>query len=299
MARNYKFISSRRVISKVVRDYGFTDISEDDIVEWVGEVLASINVTSIKETAVQFVEIENHQATLEPNIEELVQVFVFENPGDAYDISTVIQSDTEENLKVTLYKDGYQVCDNALPTYTGNFTARFEHYDDVVPMLMKRNFRPIRLANHTMFQGIVCESVHDNISGCREEYQLFNDTIKTSFKEGILAIAYRTTVLDEEGFPMIPDSPAFLNAISSYIIYRVTSKYWYQGREGYGDKMQKAEQDYQYYVRQATSEAFLPYGLDDHQDMAEASRKILRTTGDYYNGYGNLGNSGNIKYKGR
>ena len=74
MGRNIKFVSSKRIISKLIRDTGFTDISETDMIEWIGEALGGINTTGIKDTKVMFANIENYQGKLPSNVEEILQV---------------------------------------------------------------------------------------------------------------------------------------------------------------------------------------------------------------------------------
>jgi hypothetical protein len=49
-----------------------------------------------------------------------------------------------------------------------------------------------------------------------------NNWIKTSFETGQLEIAYLSQLVDNEGFPLIPDTVSFKEAIYWYIVYKIT-----------------------------------------------------------------------------
>lgn len=299
MGRNIKYVSSKRIISKLIRDTGFTDLNEPDLIEWVGEALGAINTTGIKETKVAFVKIENYQGELKPNVEEVLQVLK-SNTNRVYSALEVSVGCPEEEFNsevcepVTTTPCG---CPDSiplkeLPTWTHNFEVldQYVQLKGRTPLNILSNFSTMRLSNSTFFSGVVCESKYLPTHGyCVDEYQLMDGIIKTSFKEGQVAIAYKTSPVDESGYPLIPDITSVMQAVTSYIIYKVMLRYWYSGREGFGDKYQKAELDWQWYCKQAKSDTFLPYGLDDHQDMLEYTNKTFKTGLEYYNQFKNIG----------
>ena len=55
-------------------------------------------------------------------------------------------------------------------------------------------------------------------SKCSEgTFKLQNTVIVTSFKEGKIKIAYNAAPVDENGYPLVLDNPAFLKALELYI----------------------------------------------------------------------------------
>lgn len=300
MGRNIKFVSSQRIISKLIRDTGFTDISEPDMIEWIGEALGGINTTGIKDTKVLFATIENYQGKLPSNVEEILQV-LRSNEDYRYSAMEVsagckveeFDKSVPELLEISPCGCGTEpIPSKELPTWTHDFEV-LDNYMQLkgrptINVLEK--FSTMRLSNSSFFSGIVCESEYLPTHGyCASEYQVMNDVIKTSFKSGQIAIAYRTSPVDASGFPLVPDITSVHQAITSYITYKIMLRYWYQGREGYGDKFQKAEQDWQWYCKQAKNDTFLPYGIDDHQDMLEFNQKTFKTGAEYYTQFRNVG----------
>lgn len=52
-------------------------------------------------------------------------------------------------------------------------------------------------------------------------YKLNNDFIFTSFEEGDIQIAYLAFPIDEQGFPLIPDDAAVIEAVTWYLAYKI------------------------------------------------------------------------------
>lgn len=81
--------------------------------------------------------------------------------------------------------------------------------------------------------------------------------IKTSFNRGKINILYAAMVLDDDGFPMIPDDPSFIEAMYWFCNYKIT---YAQARRGeipiqfYTDAYQK----WQWYCGQAGTNAIAP-----------------------------------------
>jgi hypothetical protein len=74
---------------------------------------------------------------------------------------------------------------------------------------------------------------------------------------------------------MIPDHASYTTAITMYITMKMMARMWYSGKEGYSDKMQKAEADWQWYCKQAGNRAIMPRGIDQFQNMLDTSQYLL------------------------
>lgn len=48
-------------------------------------------------------------------------------------------------------------------------------------------------------------------------YKIQGDVIYTNFKEGDILLSYSAIKVDDEGLPMLPDTPVFIKALESYI----------------------------------------------------------------------------------
>lgn len=296
MPKQFKYVSSSTIISKVIRDLGVTDINKSDMIEWMGEAIQAIGTNGMKEESVMFLEIANHVADLPSEVSEVVKVY----RNHKYDIGDCVlplEAAVEDEHPVEIH-DVTCGCDiipdEDLPRWTRRFERRWEYLDWDVSPLRTNRFTPIALSSAILFSGVTCEAINEGLSTCSgDEYQLQNGVIKTSFPTGQVAIAYRHTPLDSEGYPMIPDLYSVQAAITHYISYKLFARMWYQGREGMSDKMQWADREYQFYVKQAKNDTWMLYGIDEHQNMINFRKSAFsRPTFD------NLGRPSNIYPKG-
>ena len=72
---------------------------------------------------------------------------------------------------------------------------------------------------------------------------------------------------------------------------------WYMGREGYADKYQKSEQDWQWYCKQAGNKQMMLHGVDQFQNFTESRNQLLPSKNRYYGFFGKLGREGNTGWK--
>lgn len=271
MPKQFRFISSGSVVSKVIRDSGITDINKEDIIEWVGEVLQAIGTQKIKQEYVMFLEVKDHTAELPSEVQEVVKVYrnhQYDN-GDCVTPLEVAVGYEPEAVEVKPVKCGSDIIpDEDLPTWTRRFETHWEHLDWSNGEIRTKKFAPMALSSAIMFQGVVCDGINSGITtACTDEYRLSNGVITTSFRTGQIAIAYRTTPVDEDGYPLVPDLYSVQTAITNYILYKTFARQWYQGREGFSDKMQWADKEYQFYIKQAKNDTWGLHGIDEHQNM--------------------------------
>lgn len=296
MPKQFKYVSSSAIISKVIRDLGVTDINKSDMVEWIGEAIQAIGTNGMKEESVMFLEIANHVADLPSEVSEVVKVYR-NHKYDSGDCVLPLEAAVEDEHSIEIHDItcGCDILpDEDLPRWTRRFERRWEYLDWDVSPLRTNRFTPIALSSAILFSGITCDSINEGLPTCSgDEYQLQNGVIKTSFPTGQVAIAYRHTPLDSDGYPMIPDLYSVQTAITHYISYKLFARMWYQGREGMSDKMQWADREYQFYVKQAKNDTWMLYGIDEHQNMINFRKSSFsRPTFD------NLGRPSSIYPKG-
>lgn len=303
MGKKFQYVTLDRILSKLYRDLGLDEISEIDVIEWTGEALNFMETPSLLEEAVAFIEVSNHSATLPNGLQAIIQVarnnnFVKDNNCPANVVLDTTEEITEDttcpninNIPLILDCKGSPIGRFELAYYRPYYDLQYEYSGWGNSHYYKSQFTPMRLANHSFFNTLVCpEDKQIYTESCRDEYTIAGDQIKTSFKDGQIAIAYYRQIVDEEtGYPMIPDDSSFTTAITMYITMKYMARMWYMGREGYADKMQKAEADWQWYCKQSTNKAFTLYGLDEHQNMLDSRYQMIPNLNKYYGFFGKLG----------
>lgn len=288
MARNYKYISLDRILSKVYRDIGMEEVSETDVIEWSGEALEFMSVVSIYEEAIAQVEINNHQGDLPYCLQVIRQVA----RDNYYEKKDACKEEIKEDKKI-------EPQPNAGCTECGERIIKEiqpDSYFNANPFMFlttnyyKEHYTPVRLSNHTFFNSLVCVEDVDIYKTCVDEYTIVEDKIRTSFEEGLVLISYYRQKIDPEtGYPMIPDTISLISAITYYITWKYFQRLWYMGREGMSDKMQQAEERWLKYCKQATSEFKMLSGIDEHQNFMESRfNNLIPNRRQYYGYFGNL-----------
>ena len=323
MGRKLQYTTLDRVLSKIYRDLGLEEISETDVVEWTGEALEAIGAITLYEEAVAFVEIENHQADLPNGLHAIIQIAKDNTWVKKEDKCSLINiqldcttqevenntcntcQDTVPNCGVALDCKGNPISLEDRAYYRPYFDLQYEYYGWTNSNMYRNHFTPVRLANHTFFHSIVCpedEEIYKNNLYCatynHDEYTIVQDKIRTSFKEGYIAISYYRQMIDiETGYPMIPDEYSIITAITMYITMKYMGRLWYMGREGYGDKFQKAEQDWQWYCKQAGNKQMMLYGIDQHENFKDMRHQLIPKQNRYYGFFGKMGRPENTSFK--
>lgn len=126
------------------------------------------------------------------------------------------------------------------------------------------NNRPLHWATNTIAMNYQCDGC--SIPKCCTDYNFYiNDSyLITNITDtntlnhcNKLCMVYLGIIVDDEGYPMIPDDVYFLEACAKYCTYMLDYQDWRKGQ--LTDKVfQKSEQDYLWYVRSAKGAANMP-----------------------------------------
>lgn len=317
---NHTYTSIDRIFSKLIRDFT-GDFSETDVVEWCGEALEFIGAVRQYEETVAFVEVKNHQCQLPKYLHSVIQVARYNgwlgSSSSELCPSSIIASlpvrndfvqDSEECCGIDLTKkalpdyivldcNGQPINDYEVAYYRPFFDVKspFPTWSD--SSFYRSKYSPVRLSSNTFFNNLVCtETDRDKIyQSCKDEYTIIQGkTLRFSFKEGSVAIAYNKQLLDAEtGYPLIPDDISYTTAIVKYITMKMMEKEFYAGREGAKMKMEKAESDWQWYCGQASCKDKMPQGVDEYQNLLNQRMYLLPRENSYYSFFGNLNNPEN------
>lgn len=260
----YKYTSVKRVIAKVFTDFDLQegDHRISDMIEWVGEALEQINAFPqyrIKVTGKDnepILEVSNFQAKLPFDFHRLIQAtYSPSEDGPFYpmrtstgsmeyasEINTEISStDTDDNVKDS------DLLVLAMDLYDLTYSAA----------LSKLNSEPATKAKLTALLNTGSEASGGTSQTIDYIYSIQDNWIKTNQRTGYIMLSYQAIPVDSEGYPMIPDSISFLEALYWYIAVKLLYPMWRDGRVRdaiYYD----ARSNWNYYSKQAYGNAMMP-----------------------------------------
>lgn len=118
-------------------------------------------------------------------------------------------------------------------------------------------------------------------------YKIQGDIIYTSIKECEIEIAYNSILIDEEGYPLLPDNSSFTRALELYI-----KKQWFTilfelGKIG-GQILQNTQQEYAWAVGDCQTE-FNRLSLDKAESFFNSWRTLLIRGSEHSHNFRNNG----------
>ena len=307
-----EYISLDTIFAKIYRDLKpATDISENDMIEWAAEALEAIGAHNQYEQRICCMEVKNHRAELPKGLKYIVQVakdnFPDQEvcPNDLCTEALASQCSCKEaeecdaccgNVTTAINElvnpvvidcKGTPVTDFEVAYYRPFYDLKWEHEGWMGSSRFREHYTPVRLSTHSFFDSLVCGEAEGLYTTCEHEYSIEHPYIKTSFEEGQICIAYMACKLDGNNLPMIPDHYSYKTAITTYITLMIMKEEFYKGRQGAGQRMQKAEQDWHYYCAQARNRARMPKTIDEFKNLRDQRNHMLPRN-EYYGFFGNL-----------
>lgn len=108
-------------------------------------------------------------------------------------------------------------------------------------------------------------------------YDVVENIIRTSFESGSVELKYTAFMVDDVGFPMIPDDAKMIRAVKAYITKQVDYRLWRRGKLR-GEVYSNSEQEWLFAVASAKTGALVP-----NVDQMEALKnQMLRLVPDMY-----------------
>ncbi len=320
MPKQYSYTSVLRVFSKIERDFGITTFNEFDVIEWIGEALEAIGSINQYEEAIAFIEVKNHQCYLPKGLNSIIQIAknrCWDGISKGICAEQVVKTTCTANVipqgqspvlvdscnvpvplcpktPVLIDCHGTPITDYEVAYYRPFFDLNAFYFNWCNSELYKSCFYPVRLANHTFFNSLVCQETSEDIKKLyhttRDEYTVINkEILRFSFQEGQVALAYTRQKLDiETGYPMIPDIKSVIDAVCFYIQWKMQSKEYYMAREGAEGRMNTAKKQWIWYCKQAGGELTQPFGIDDYQDILDMMKYLVPQKDRYFGFFGNL-----------
>jgi hypothetical protein len=306
----HKFISINRIFSKL-SDNILETVSEDKIVEQVGEALEFMETERSFEEHVAFIEVVKHECNIPSGTQSIIQI-ARNNRWTGIDNTvncitpTILQAECKaEKVKgdctnclsilddaVWLDCHGQPIVEYDLAYYRPYFDLQMEYYGWSNSHYCRQNFTPVILKSHSFFNSIVCseaESSPYHDSKYKDEYTIINRSkLRFSFECGQIAIAFNKQMLDtESGYPLIPDSISHTTAIVAYINMKKAENDFDKNREGADSRLKYWSSQWDWYCGQASNNDKMLVGVDEHENF-KRQRQYMLPRDNYYNFFGKM-----------
>ncbi len=281
MALNGKYISLKAIMEQVYADNGYQfELPWVDCMQWAEEALNLIGhprqyirkVTGHKDNP--DLNITDYRATLPCDFYQLEQVAVngmaAEYSGNTF--HHLLSGDCcgiDESSSSSLYY-------NADQTITRNWGTDVLTYDAETQSYSYQARDLLDMENLNLQSDGTQEYVLSN-NGVEQDkaitFDLNNNHITLSVKEGQVCMAYLAIPTDNEGLPLIPEDTSYQLAIKKYLTMKIDYIAWRKG-ELRSDIFQHSEQEWQWYVGQAGNKAKMP-NIDQIEAIKNQTMRLL------------------------
>ena len=293
----YNNVSVKRVIAKV---FSHNDLQEgthrvSDFINWAGEAIekigampAMINKVTGKDNF-PLVEITDYQARLPYDFHRLSQIaYAPTTTGPYYPMRTATGSFERERPDVPTV-----VVDPEVVASTSDLIILAMSLYDLtyVEALVKINSEP---DTRSLLNGLLVDengstSVGSNTFEFTGDYvyTIRDSWIKTNVETGYLVIAYQAIPVDPEGYPMVPDSQAFIDALYWYITMKLLYPKWVAGQVR-DVVYYEAKRSWNYYCKQAYGDAMMP-DTDQMESVKNAWLELIPNINQHNEFFSTLG----------
>lgn len=309
--QKFQFVKIDSILSKFQRDFKGLDINEDDAIEWIGEALGFMKIVSASEEAIAFIEVKNYHASIPAGLHYITQIARnndWQKPADnECCLNEAIENlvpQTEKEVINTEDCQGRVTWNKEQVYYRPRLDLQFPFVNWISSSFKKAKYTPVRLANHSFLNTLVCkekdmEDVYCRDCKDRDEYTIVQDQLRFNFETGLIALAYIRQMVDTEtGYPMIPDDESARAAITYYLGWKIKEMEAWNHREGAMQLAQIAEQHWLKYIKQFKNKAKMPTGVDQYQNLMEQSNYLIPNHNRYYGFFGKLGTAENRTFNG-
>ena len=280
MALNGKYISLKAIMEQVYADNGYQfELPWIDCMQWAEEALNLIGhprqyirkVTGHKDNP--DLDIKDYRSHLPCDFYQLEQVAVngmaAEYSGDTF--HHLLAGDccgiTDDSTSSLYYGNDHTITRN-WGTDVLTFDADTQSYSYQARDLL--DMQNLNLQSDGTQEFLLSDGMQE---GRRITFDLNNNHITLSVKEGKVCIAYLAIPTDDEGLPLIPDDTSYQLAIKKYLTMKIDYIAWRKG-ELRSDIFQHSEQEWQWYVGQAGNKAKMP-NIDQMEGIKNQVMRLL------------------------
>lgn len=305
----YKYTKCESVIAKIMADMDSTEVRQriTDIKEWIFEAVDKIGAPMqyvTKESGVNFpvLKIQDYQVPIPADLQVLDGVAFSLNqdgPWKPMDKSTSMIHQRKDD------KQCPPPIPQQIPHDENNKTIDISTVEEIhehQPAAKKAITSQSQLYTQNYMKYV------DKIDPFKTlEYFIKPGWIVTNINKGYIKLIYKTIATDERGYPLIPDTSAYQEAVYWYVLMKLSFAKWMKGTLGgkgvnAGQNMYTfIHQQWNFYRNQAYAEAMMPTA-DDMRNIKNEWNKLLPdweedkhffstigkeeiTYNDYYHGY--------------
>ncbi len=275
MALNGKYISLKAIMEQVYADNGYQfELPWVDCMLWTEEALNLIGhprqyirkVTGHKEHP--NLDIKNYRAELPCDFHSLEQVAVNGRPAE-------YSGNTFHHLLdgACCGVEGYNTLSAEVKERNWGTVVKVTDVDGSARYEQRDEEEMDNL--NIDYSGMMTfdMSDYDTTSDHPITFDLNNNNITLSVKEGQVCMAYLAIPTDEEGLPLIPEDTSYQLAIKKYLTMKIDYIAWRRG-ELRSDIFQHSEQEWQWYVGQAGNKAKMP-NIDQLEFIKNQTMRLL------------------------
>lgn len=287
----YKYTKCEPVIAKIMADSGMegTHFRVTDIREWIFEAISKIGAP------MQYINRESGEEGCPIMKIEDKQVPI---PCDLEHLSTIAYSENENGPWIIVRSNNQSFRYN-------NKISQYDHYEPIQPMQYKELTCQCQLYGINGMKSAEKMIQHNE----KEDVQCFIKPgwIVLNRNKGYIKIAYKAIATDERGYPLIPDTSSYQEAVYWYVMMKLNFPKYLSGKLG-GKGVNSAtnvyyylQQQWNFYRNQAYADAMMPTETDminiknewnklvpewdsDESFFESSGNKQLNYT-DYYYGY--------------
>ena len=254
---NGKHVSFKTVLWRAMNQSFCSDLSEEQAADYALELIRRLQIGFSFGDSVEYSTIRKYKAKIPDNLVYLKGVrYITKNGAN----TNLVYSTTPDFIK-----------DNAIISEISKLP----------------NWLPAKYTGYIYHSSYHCEGQNypDDVA-CDVTYTINNNFVNMSEEEGIIQISYKSLLVDDQGYPMIPDDQSFQDALYYYII-----KEHLFGLRAVGKISQsfyeEVKQEYAWAVGQAQNNLKLA-GMDQWESAMNGIRRLIHDHNQADDGFKNL-----------
>lgn len=273
----YKYTKCEAVIAKIMADLDSSEVRQriEDIREWIFEATEKIGAPMqyiVRESGIDGVpifKIQDYQIPMPADLIVLDGVAYSKNENGPWQpMSTA--TGLFKSKQIPKAQEEY-----VLPTDPNNLAAerqeiKSEHEE------MKYKY-PTTQSQFATVNGM--KYLRNRLNE-KPEYFIKPGWIATNMRDGYIKLQYKAIATDERGYPLIPDTTSYQEAIYWYVVMKINFSKYLKGKLGgkgvnnNGAVYSYLQQQWNFYRNQAYAEAMMPTA-DDMQNIKRDWNKLI------------------------
>jgi hypothetical protein len=239
--------SVKTIVSKIVRDLnlGYQEIPFQDFVEWIAEGLSHVGAYAQFTPKETIVPIKDYVGMMPCDFHQLIEIKMGCSLDSNYSRYDVV-SDGLDAL-------GLREEDRPPLSPSAFLMLQLAMYDQHNPIESKSFYNKLR--NNESF--INKYSMNQSIGMNDYRFLKESNSISTTFRDGFVTVSYLAFPVDCDGFPLVPDTSSFKDAMFWKVAYHLCMR----GHEFQAQEMRSlvfCKQQWNFYCKQARGEANAP-----------------------------------------